>query len=153
MKDNHGITTTGLFVATAAAAAAGAAIKTAVDQYQGASDAPALERAFDALVHEFFTNTDYTTTEDGDSARELCLNKLRSFTTFASQRHKIPKYLTPDGKYGFDEWQYFYTTSESADNRKNWGDSIDEEGRARIAHLLASRAAEMAAANVPQPTV
>ena len=97
MKSKHaaadGITTTGLFVATAAAAAAGAALKTAVDKYKNASDDSALERAFNALVHEFFTNTDYTTTEDGDSARELCLNKLRSFTTFASQRHKIPKYL------------------------------------------------------------
>jgi hypothetical protein len=135
MKDKHDITTTGLFVATAAAAAAGAALKTAVDQYQGASDGPALERAFDALVHEFFTGGG---NRDQDAARELCLKKLRSFTTFAGNKYRTSNMFTHDGNYAFKDWKGYYEDEKIGTLRRqplNWGEAIDAQGMADIERI------------------
>jgi hypothetical protein len=139
----EGITTTGLFAATAAAAVAGAALKTAVDQYKNSSDGSALERAFNAMVREFFTGTD---NDNDDSARQICLEKMGLFLTFARNACRAPDFLTPDGKYGFERWQDYYTSETqraphhhrfAARNNpsRGWGETIDARGRANIARL------------------
>lgn len=148
MKDKHDITTTGLFVATAAAAAAGAALKTAVDQYQGASDGPALERAFDSLVHEFFTGGG---NRDDDAARQSCLEKMRFFALYAANKHRTPNMFTHDGKYGFDDWKGYYDdakTGPSLRQPRSWGKPVDAQGMADIQRLRVSRAAEAARAKL-----
>ena len=111
--DAEGITTTGLFAATAAAAAAGAALKTAVDRYTMPRGDTALEGAFDALVHAYVTGT--------AEARKTCLNKMQRFTVFARD-----ELLTHDGKSGVDGWKSFYASTDvsTQSTGRHWGEQI-----------------------------
>ena len=116
--DAEGITTTGLFAATAAAAAAGAALKTAVDRYTMPRGDTALEGAFDALVHAYVTGT--------AEARKTCLNKMRLFTVFAGHKNGKLELLTPDGKSGVDGWKSYYASTDvsTQSTGRHWGEPI-----------------------------